>query len=65
MIEKYDKRFTLRAKVSKLEGYPPRQIKWLTVECHWKKRTKDKDKNDDGKELANSIALVSAYTPTE
>lgn len=64
-IEKYDDRFSLRAKVTKVEGYPARKIKWVTVECQWKRRTKGKTKSEDGKELANSIALISAYTPTE
>jgi prepilin-type N-terminal cleavage/methylation domain-containing protein len=64
-IDKYDTRFSLRAKVSNVEGYPARKIKWVTVECQWKRRTKGETKSSDGKELANSIVLISAYTPTE
>ena len=64
-IDKYEDRFTLRAKVSEVEGYPPRKIKWVTVECQWKKRTKATMKDGSGKDLANSIVLISAYTPTE
>ena len=63
MIEKYDDRFSLRAKVSEVEGYPPGKIKWVTVECQWKKRTKRKD--NQGQEVVNSITLISAYTPAE
>lgn len=64
-IEKYDERFTLRAKVTKMEGYPARKIKWVTVECQWKRRIKTRENKKDGKEMANSIVLISAYTPTE
>jgi len=62
-IEKYDERFSLRAKVSEVEGYPARKIKWVTVECQWKKRIKSK--KQDEQERVNSIVLISAYTPAE
>lgn len=56
-LDKYEDRFTVSAKVSPVEGYPPEFIKQVTVEATWQSRQK--------KDKTLFVRLVTFYTPSQ